>query len=77
MKKAEFIYKLMNDLLRYLLKYSKIKKFTEEDVKQALEESSRICGTYKKAPEGIGYLAYQMCAVINSYFMQIDKRSRE
>ncbi|MDE7318990.1 MAG: hypothetical protein K2N46_04580 [Lachnospiraceae bacterium] len=74
MKKAEIIYRLMNDMLRYLLKYSALKNFTESDIEQALADSDRICEAYKNAPCGIGYLAYKMCVAINSYFMQKEKK---
>lgn len=76
MKNARIIYRLMNDLLRYLLKYSAVGSFTESDAEQALEESGKICEAYKKAPAGIGYLAYKMCAAINTYFSQLDQRRR-
>lgn len=42
MKKAEIIYRLMNDMLRYLLKYGALKNFTESDIEQALAESEQI-----------------------------------
>lgn len=76
MKKAVIIYRLMNDLLRYLLKYSVVETFTEADIEQALEESERLCERYRNAPGGIGYLAYRMCAAANSYFMQEDRRKQ-
>ena len=41
MKKAEIIYRLMNDMLRYLLKYSALKDFTESDIEQALAEDRK------------------------------------
>ncbi len=76
MKKARIIYQLTNDLLKYLLKYSALETFSENDVEKVLAESDRICNKYKNAPDGIGYLAYKMCGAVNSYFMQIDKRKR-
>lgn len=77
MKKAVIIYRLMNDLLRYLLKYSAVEKFTEADIEQALEESGRLCERYRNAPGGIGYLAYRMCAAANAYFMELDRRRKQ
>ena len=76
MKKAVIIYRLMNDLLRYLLKYSAVETFTEADIEQALEESERLCESYRNAPGGIGYLAYRMCVAANSYFMQEDRKKQ-
>lgn len=66
----------MNDLLKYLLKYSALETFSENDVEKALAESDRICNKYKNASCGIGYLAYKMCEAVNSYFMQVDKRRK-
>ena len=74
MKKAKIIYQLMNDLLRYLLRYTTVEKFTEADVERALADSEQICQKYEKAPYGIGFLARKMCIAINSYFNQLDKR---
>ena len=76
MKKTKIIYRLMNDLLRYLLKYIVVDNFTESDVEHALADSDRICEVYKNAPGGIGYLAYKMCVAINSYFIQLDRRKK-
>lgn len=77
MKNAKIIYQLMNDLLRYLLKYACMDTYTEADIEQALAESGRICEVYKDAPHGIGFLAWKMCVAINSYFMQLDRRKNE
>ena len=74
MKKAEIIYRLMNDMLRYLLKYGALKDFTESDIEQALAESEQICEVYRNTPGEIGYLAHRMCVAANSYFMQREKR---
>lgn len=76
MKSARIYYQLMNDLLRYLLKYATVEDFTEADVEQALAESDRICAAYEKAPSGIGYLARKMCIAINSYFNQLDRKRK-
>lgn len=76
MKNAKIYYQLMNDLLRYLLKYGAIEDFTEADVERALSESDRICAAYEKAPCGIGYLARKMCEAINSYFNQLDRKRK-
>lgn len=76
MRNAKIYYQLMNDLLRYLLKYAAVEDFTEADVEQALAESDRICSAYEKAPSGIGYLARKMCKAINSYFNQLDKKRK-
>ena len=54
MKNEQVLYQLMNDLLRYLLKYGNIKHFTEEQAEEALKESELICNKYKRAPNGIG-----------------------
>ena len=43
MKNEQVLYQLMNDLLRYLLKYGNIKHFTEEQAEEALKESELIC----------------------------------
>ena len=72
--KNKIIYRLMNDLLRYVLEYSAVENFTEADVAQALAESDRICEVYKNTPCGIGDLAHKMCAAANSYFSQRDRR---
>lgn len=77
MKKAEIIYRLMNDMLRYLLKYSARKNFTESDIEQALAESEQICKKYRDAPDDIGYLARRMCVAANSYFNRLDRRKQE
>lgn len=77
MKNAKIIYQLMNDLLRYLLKYGSIEIFTEADIEQALADSERICAAYEKAPSGIGFLARKMCIAANSYFSQLDQRKRK
>ena len=74
MKKAKLIYQLMNDLLRYLLKYVAVDKFTEADVEQALSDCEQICRKYEKSPCGIGFLARKMCIAINSYLNQLDQR---
>ncbi len=74
MTKAKMIYLLMNDLLRYLLKYGAVNKFTEADVEQALSDSEQICQKYEKLPCGIGFLARKMCMAINSYLNQLDQR---
>lgn len=76
MKSARIYYQLMNDLLRYLLKYATVEDFTEADVEQALAEADRICAAYEKAPSGIGYLARKMCIAINSYFNQLDRKRK-
>lgn len=77
MKKAEIIYRLMNDMLRYLLKYSALKDFTESDIEQALAESEQICEKYRDAPDDIGYLARRMCVAANSYFSRLDRRKTD
>ena len=69
MKNEQVLYQLMNDLLRYLLKYGNIKHFTEEQAEEALKESELICNKYKRAPNGIGWLAWKLCTAVNSYFM--------
>lgn len=74
MSRAKVIYQLMNDLLRYLLKYAAVESFCEADVEEALQESEQICKRYEKAPDGVGYLAWKMCVAINSYFTQWDKK---
>ncbi len=77
MKRAKIIYQMMNDLLRYVLKYSALKNFTESDVEQALAESEQICEKYRDAPDDIGYLARRMCVVANSYFSRLDRRKTD
>ncbi len=74
MKKAKIIYQMMNDMLRYLLKYCDVETFTDMQVEQALAESEQICEVYRNTPGEIGYLAHRMCVAANSYFMQREKR---
>ena len=77
MKNEKIIYRLMNEMLRYLLKYGSVEEFTESDIEQALAESGQICERYKDAPDGIGYLARRLCAAANSYFSRTDRRKQE
>ncbi|MBS6396694.1 MAG: hypothetical protein KH452_06035 [Clostridiales bacterium] len=76
MRKSESIYQLVNDLLRYLLKYAEVKKFTESDIEQALAESDEIIRRYKNVPGGIGFLAQKLFKAANSYFNELDKRRK-
>lgn len=75
MKNEQVLYQLMNDLLRYLLKYGNIKHFTEEQAEEALKESELICNKYKRAPNGIGWLAWKLCTAVNSYFMIREEKN--
>ena len=50
MKNEKLLYQLMNDLLRYLLKYGNVRTFSEEQAAEALTESERICEKYRKSP---------------------------
>ena len=75
MKNEQVLYQLMNDLLRYLLKYGNIKHFTEEQAEEALKESELICNKYKRAPNGIGWLAWKLCKAVNSYFMIREEKN--
>lgn len=77
MKNARIIYRLINDLLRYLLKYACMDTYTETDIEQALAESGRICEVYKNAPHGIGFLARKLCVAVNSYFSELEKKEKE
>lgn len=77
MKKEKVIYGLINDLLRYLLKYVSVKNFTEKDVERALEDSDAIIQKYQSAPAGIGYLAWKLFVAANSYFQELDRRKRK
>ncbi|MCC8164484.1 MAG: hypothetical protein LIO86_15295 [Lachnospiraceae bacterium] len=76
MKNAKMIYQLMNDLLRYLLKYGDIEVFTEAQAEQALRESEEICRKYKTAPNGIGYLAWKLFSAANGYFTKREDMKR-
>ena len=75
MKNEQVLYQLMNDLLRYLLKYGNIKHFTEEQAEEALKESELICNKYKRAPNGIGWLAWKLCTAVKSYFMIREEKN--
>lgn len=77
MKNAEIIYRLENDILRYLLKYCDVENFTDAQVEQALAESAQICEAYRDAPDDIGYLAHRMCVAANSYFMQRERKRKD
>lgn len=74
MKNAKVIYQLMNEMLRYLLKYGSVEEFTESDIEQALADSGQICEKYRDAPDNIGYLARRLCVAANSYFSRFDRR---
>lgn len=74
MKNEKIIYRLMNDMLRYLLKYGSVEEFTESDIEQALAESGQLCERYRDAPDDIGYLARRLCVAANSYFSRLDRR---
>lgn len=76
MKNAKIIYQLINDLLRYLLKYATRDNFPEEVIEQMLEESAELAKAYEKAPNGIGFLAWKLFTAANSYLNQLEQKRR-
>ena len=76
MKNEKLLYQLMNDLLRYLLKYGNVRTFSEEQAAEALTESERICEKYRKSPNGIGWLAWQLFSVVNAYFAKREAKQK-
>lgn len=76
MKNAKIIYQLINDLLRYLLKYGTRDSFPEEIIEQMLDESAELAKAYEKAPDGIGFLAWKLFTAANSYLDQLEQKRR-
>lgn len=74
--KARIIYQLLNDVLRYLLKYGTRESYTDADFAEMLNESADIIDAYKREPCGIGYLSQKLLAAVNSYIDQVDKRRK-
>ena len=76
MKNEKLLYQLMNDVLRYLLKYGNVRTFSEEQAAEALTESERIWEKYRKSPNGIGWLAWQLFSVVNAYFAKREAKQK-